>query len=175
MPVLRDRPLTSRPRNDGVGISMLCPKCGNEIKVNALFGERPLRCAACSYPLLKKSDFMPLITACEQVSTSDAQCVNLAAHILLKLSEMVPEAATALNRIVNRIPFTTISESERFNALSTAYAEGNVLAKEMLEKLCQSNPQVYEVQVCKNCGAKKYLMNRTAATKARCVYCQSED
>ena len=173
MPVLRDRSLTAHHRGDS-NIAVSCPRCGSEINVSMFSGDKPIRCDACFYPLLTRGDLLPFVSACEQVSNSDAQCVNLAAHILSKLSETVPEAAMAMNRLVNRMPFTTVSEFERFSALVNAYAAGSTQAQDMLDKMCLSNPKAYQVQVCKNCGAKKYF-EKTADSKVRCVYCQSED
>ena len=121
MPVLRDRSLTAHHRGDS-NIAVSCPRCGSEINVSMFSGDKPIRCDACFYPLLTRGDLLPFVSACEQVSNSDAQCVNLAAHILSKLSETVPEAAMAMNRLVNRMPFTTVSEFERFSALVNAYA-----------------------------------------------------
>ena len=172
MPILR--PISSGIRRETNGITLTCPKCGANIIVSGLNGNKPIRCGECSYPLIKGSDLMPLIKACEQISNSDIQRVSIAAQILSRLSVSFPEAAIALSRLVNRMPSKTISEFERFNALLSAYAAGNSQAQEMLDDMCKSDPKAFEVRTCKCCGAKKYT-SRMPNSKVRCIYCQSED
>lgn len=172
MPILR--PIGTGIKRETNCITITCPKCGANIVVSGLMGDKPIRCVECSYPLIKGSDLMPLIKACEQIDDSDMQRVSIAAHILSRFSASFPEAAIALSRLVNRMPSKTISEFERFNALINAYAAGNFQAQEMLDDMCKSDPKAFEVRTCKCCGAKKYT-SRMPNTKVRCIYCQSED
>ena len=163
---------TDPPATDDF-IQISCPKCQKPISVKAI-GAAAIRCGACDYPLIKGSDLAVLIQACEQVRSDSAPQVNTAARILSRLAESIPDAAIALNNLAARMPFTGVSESERFGGLINAYAAGDSRAQEMLNNICLSNPQAYEMRVCKSCGARKYIYKK-ANTNTVCIYCQSPD
>ena len=158
----------------GTGIVIRCPKCQARIKVYGFDGDVPVRCGSCGYPLVTGDDLMPLIHACGQVTDQDMEKAECAAGILSFLSESIPEAVIVLSGLVERLPFLRVNDNERFSRLIYAYSGGNPEARDYLDKMCQSNPESYEMRICRNCGAHKYIERRASAMNA-CIYCQSTD
>lgn len=162
----------ARPEaNDG--ISVKCPRCQSVILCSGLHGDEPVRCSKCNYPLVCRSDLLLLINACKRIK--NAHQVNCAVSVLLRLSEFMPEAATALGMLPTLSTFTIpLSERDRWNMLSGAYIAGDDSAQEGLQLMRHSNPGLYAYRNCSNCGAPKYY-ERHSRVKTLCPYCMNAD
>lgn len=167
--------LTRTYINDGKnkfpnGISVKCPKCQSNIVITESSGNAPIRCEKCNYPMIRRSDLLLLIDACKNMeATPDGGAVS----VLLRLSEYIPEAGTALGLLANRLTLP-LSTEQRWNKLLSAYAGGDEKAQEGLSLMCASHPERYEHRYCKNCGASKYI-EKLHSGKTVCIYCQSSD
>lgn len=153
------------------GLSVKCPKCQSTIAFKGLPPEGPIRCGKCNYPMICRSDLFLLIDACMKVEkAAQATC---AVEVLRRLSEVMPEAGTALGLLPTRLSFpVALSDAERWNTLGNAYAAGDDNAQEGLELLIKSNPDLYSARYCSSCGAKKYFVRHG---KSSCPYCHSTD
>lgn len=153
------------------GIGVKCPKCQSSIVFASLQGDAPIRCENCYYPMICRSDLFLIIDACKHID-SPAQG-KYAVSVLRQLSEMMPEAGTALGLLPTTLPFAlAMGDDERWNILEKAYAAGDDNAREGLELMIKSSPALYSTGFCSKCGAKKYFARRA---KSSCPYCQSAD
>ena len=157
----------------GDGLTVTCPKCRASIVFSGLHGDTPIRCGSCNYPLIRRSDMFSIIAACKTVKTaSQASC---AVSVLRRLAEFMPEAGTALGLLPSQLTIPLpLSESERWNVLANAYAAGDDNAREGLNLMRQSSPDLYSISYCKSCGAMKYHERHASSTTA-CPYCQRTD
>lgn len=173
MSILRKRSIGSLSTAAGIGsyIAVKCPKCRENIGIPEYKGNNPIRCAKCAYPLIRHSDLLLIVATCKKLS--NANQVGSAVRILGQLADHIPEAGTALGVLANHYTLP-ISDMERWNRLSSAYAGGDENAREWLNRMCQSNPGTYKQGFCGHCGAPKYYIKHQAG-KATCIYCQSTD
>lgn len=161
-----------QPRGQGAnGIQVKCPRCHAPILITAVHRQSPIRCTKCSYPLLLQSDFRSVIAACLKIR--DAAQVKCAFAVLSVLAESTPEAGTALGKLANQYTLS-ISEKERWGTLLAAYHSGDLTAREWLDQLCRSYPQLYGREYCSQCGAPRYI-EKNYAGKALCPYCKHMD
>ncbi len=171
MGILRTSP---NPGGSGGKSSLFvkCPKCRANMAINVPNASAPIRCPECNYPMIRKSDLMRIVDACEQLKSGDAAQANTACTLLNRMSAFLPEAAVALNRVAGKMPFVSVAESARFNSLVHAYARGSAQAREALDNMCLVSPDMYSVQVCKSCGARVYT-DKTSHGKSLCAFCHS--
>ena len=155
----------------GKGIIIHCPKCQAKLSITGFRNDEPLRCITCAYPLITRTDLLQVVAACKKLSSADQ--VSSAVRILEKLADFIPEAGTALGVLANQYTLP-VGDLVRWNKLISAYATGDENAHEWLNRMCQSNPEIYGKKICKNCGAQKYFI-RGKASKTICNYCQSVD
>lgn len=154
------------------GISVKCPKCQSTITFTAPQNDAPLRCDHCHYPMICRSDLLLIVEACKNIE-NQTQGAN-AVGMLRRLSEMIPEAGTALGKLPTTHANYNLSllEDERWNALENAYAAGDDNARGTLDLMVKSSPTLYGSGFCSKCGAKKYFARQG---KSSCPYCQSTD
>ena len=155
----------------GGSITVKCPKCQTNIVIAKLNGHEAIRCHKCNYPMIRQDDLLSIVTACRKL-TNPNQADN-AARILRFMVEYMPEAGTALGELAGKYTLP-LSESDKWSALTTAYAGGDESAREWLNLMCQTSPDKYQQCLCKNCGAPKYVLKNTQI-KSPCVYCQQTD
>ena len=168
MGVLRhDRNLESG--SPGGGITVTCPKCQESIVIRGFSGDEPVRCGKCAYPMICREDLLLIVDACRKIDNADY--VESAVKILRRLSDIIPEAGTALGALASMYTLP-VSDNERWNRLISAYAGGDENAQEWLRRLCQSNPGVYGCRPCRICGAPRYYI-KSQKDKTSCSYCQS--
>lgn len=153
------------------GISVSCPKCQANILFKDLRGNQPIRCDKCNYPMIRRSDLLPVVNACKKAST--AEQMRCASDLLQRYSEFMPEAGTALGMLAN-LQKVNIGDAERWSKLINAYAGGDTSAREFLNLMCASTPEYYEQEFCRSCGAPKYRDKRQKLAGA-CIYCQTTD
>lgn len=166
-------PNSGAGKDSADGISVKCPKCQAVIMVTGMRGEAPVRCSKCNYPMILRSDLSLLIAACQNVKT--AAQANSAVSILRRLSEFMPEAGAALGLLPSQVEIALpLSEKERWNTLVNAYCAGNERAREGLQVMIKSSPELYGQRTCKNCGAPKYY-ERHVTGRTVCAYCQNAD
>lgn len=173
MSVLRRGSIATRSADGAAvcGVTVQCPKCQERIIIAESRGNKPIRCAKCAYPLIRRSDLLLIAAACKKPA-SEAQA-GRAVRILGWLADILPEAGTALGALANEHTLP-ISDMDRWNRLNSAYATGDENAREWLNRMCQSNPGIYKQGFCGNCGAPKYYVKNQTG-KALCTYCQSAD
>ena len=155
----------------GSGITVKCPKCDANIVIVNMNSQEAVRCSKCHYPMIRQADLLSIVEACRKLSNPNQ--VDCAVSILRCMADYLPEAGTALGALANQYPLP-MSESERWEKLSAAYAAGIDDAREWLVLMCQTNSEAYEQRSCKNCGAVKYAKNHHTE-KNLCVFCQSEE
>lgn len=153
------------------GIIVKCPKCQGDISVTGFRNDEPVRCPKCAYPLVTRADMLQIIAACAK--PDNAGQVGSAVGILKRLADFVPEAGTALGSLAGKYTLP-ISEQERWEKLVDAYAAGDENAKEGLNRMCQSNPEMYGHKLCSHCGAHKYFIKRKNGEPV-CVYCRRSE
>lgn len=153
------------------GIPVTCPKCQANILIKGLQGNTPVRCSKCNYPMICRSDLLPIIAACKKATTAEqTHCAN---DLLQRFSEFMPEAGTAIGMLANHQKIH-IGDTERWAKLINAYAGGDNNAREFLNLMCASTPEYYEQEYCRSCGAPKYRDKRLKVSSA-CIYCQTTD
>ncbi len=155
----------------GSGISVKCPKCDANIVIVNMNSQEAIRCSKCHYPMIRNADLLSIVDACRKPSNPNQ--VDCAVSILRCMADYFPEAGTALGALANQYPLP-MSESERWEKLSAAYAAGVEDAREWLVLMCQTNSETYAQRTCKNCGAIKYTKTKFSE-KNLCIFCQSED
>ena len=159
------------PRPKGGGISVRCPKCQGSIMVSAIDGREAIRCGKCRYPMIRGEDLRAVIAACRK-ATGPGQA-NSAAGILESIMEYMPEAGTALGELAAKYTLP-MSENDRWNALTAAYAGGDENAREWLNLMCRTSPDRYQQCLCKSCGAPRYML-KNARSGSPCIYCRQAD
>lgn len=160
--------LRSTPTKGQNGIYVKCPKCQAKILITSMSKQEPVCCGKCNYPLILRSDFLSIISACK--NTDGKKQLDSAIAILSHLSGFMPEAGSAYGMMSINHSFT-YNEEERWNKLLRAYQEGDLGAKKWLKKLCDSYPEKYKMENCKNCGAPKYI-ERRRPDKTTCAFCK---
>jgi len=169
--VMKPGKVVGKDSSDGIAVK--CPKCQAPIMVTSMRSEAAVRCARCNYPMILRSDLSLLIAACQDVKTS-AQASS-AVSILRRLSEFMPEAGAALGLLPSQVEIALpLSEKERWNTLVNAYCAGEERAREGLQVMIKSSPELYGQRTCKNCGAPKYY-ERHFTGRTVCAYCQNAD
>lgn len=153
------------------GITVRCPKCQSRIVFTTLQNDAPIRCGKCNYPMVCRSDLFLLVEACKKIdSSAQAKC---AVDVLRRLSEVMPEAGTALGMLPTLVSFPlAVKDAERWNMLENAYAAGDDNAREGLELMIKASPGIYSARYCSSCGAKKYFEKHG---RSSCPYCHSTD
>lgn len=154
----------------GSGITVKCPKCEANIVIVNMNSQEAVRCSKCHYPMISKADLLSIVDACRNPGNPNQ--VDCSVNILRCMADYLPEAGTALGALANQYPLP-MSESERWEKLSAAYAAGVDDARDWLVLMCQTNSEAYEQCTCKNCGAIKFVKHHQAE-KNLCIFCQSE-
>ena len=158
-------------KSSSQGVAIPCPKCQESIRISGALGDEPVRCPRCAYPMIRRADLLLIVSACRNIAGGDQ--AESAVRILNWLADFHPEAGTALGDLANRYTIP-VSDRERWNKMTGAYAGGDRGAQEWLMRMCQSNPKTYQADSCKNCGAPKYYITGQRQ-QTRCCYCQSTD
>ncbi len=171
MSVLRDKSRAglTRPSSKNRAITIKCPKCQENISIIGFESNEAIRCARCAYPLILQDDLLQIVNACRELTSADQ--ISSAVAILDKLTDLLPEAGTALGYLAKKYTLP-LNDQERWKKLIGAYAGGDASAQEYLDEMCRSNPENYKRSNCRNCGARKYY-DKYQRGNASCIYCLS--
>ena len=170
MGVFREDKWSDR-RGKKQGVTVRCPNCQEKIVLTELQNDAPVRCPKCYYPMICRADLVRIVDACREINSADQ--ADSASGILERLSDIIPEAGTALGELAKNYTLRG-GDKERWNKLIGAYSGGDERAKDLLDKMCQANPQIYGKRICRSCGALKYY-SKSQTTMTRCIYCLSSD
>lgn len=152
----------------GGSIEVRCPKCQAIIYIAGVDGHEPVRCRKCRYPLIRNGDLRVIVDACRNISKPNQ--AETAVRVLRNMLEYMPEAGTALGELAGRQSLP-MSERDKWDCLTAAYARGDENAREWLDQMCRTSPDQYRQSLCGNCGAPKYVL-KGARAESPCVYCR---